>query len=270
MPDETERMSLRQCVKILGGHELCLLCPQELDVSAYMEQTGKRIRVERFDGKYFLGIEGYNDLLKSKSFYLRFKDYDYLLIYQLDAWVFRDELDEWCQKGYDYIGAPWFKDWFTHEEGYDFFCVGNGGLSLRKVSRFLKVTNPSQRLYGIRQLLHFQQKEKGEYKRKLREFFFGSNRLGAFMKQKKERWEDVFFCYELKGTRLELRVPDCKEAALFSIETSPAYIFNEVNNGRLPFGCHAWRKYQYEHFWKKHINMSNLEDETEHCYNNIQ
>ena len=40
----------------------------------------------------------------SPLFYLNFKKYRYLLIYQLDALVFRDELLEWCSKEIDYIG----------------------------------------------------------------------------------------------------------------------------------------------------------------------
>jgi hypothetical protein len=35
----------------------------------------------------------------SASFYERFLDTKYILIYQLDAFVFKDELQEWCDKG---------------------------------------------------------------------------------------------------------------------------------------------------------------------------
>ena len=28
-----------------------------------------------------------------------------MLIYQLDCYLFEDKIDEWCNKGYDYIGA---------------------------------------------------------------------------------------------------------------------------------------------------------------------
>ena len=235
-PDATERMSLRQCVKVLGGHDMCFVCPQELDVAAYTELAGRPFRTERFEGRYFQGIEGYNDLLKSRGFYERFASYGYMLIYQLDAWVFEDRLDYWCGKGYDYVGAPWFEGWRNHEEGYGFMCVGNGGFSLRKVDKFLKITNPSQLLYGFWKRLKFGRKSVGEY-----------------METKKDRWEDVFFCYDLKGTRLELKTPSCRKASMFSIETSPEYIFKEVNRGQLPFGCHAWKRYQYEEFWSKHI-----------------
>lgn len=254
LPDEAEKMSLLQCVKILGRHEMCLVCPQELDVTAYTELAGRSFLTERFERKYFQGIEGYNELMKGRGFYERFEQYEYILIYQLDAWVFEDKLDYWCSKGYDYIGAPWFQFHRNHEEGYDFMCVGNGGLSLRKVSKFLKVTDRLQRLYNISDILWpFQRKSWREYKTVLKRCIHGLNRMGAYMVEKKDKWEDVFFCCELKDTRQELNTPDCLEASLFSIETSPKYIFNEINKGQLPFGCHAWKRYQYEDFWSKYI-----------------
>jgi len=44
--------------------------------------------------------------MMSPAFYDAFKAFDYILIYQLDAFVFRDELEYFCSLGYDYIGAP--------------------------------------------------------------------------------------------------------------------------------------------------------------------
>lgn len=246
-PDEWESMSLRQCAKVLGRHGLCFVCPYGLELGPYTELTGNAVSVERFEKHYFKGIEGYNRLLKDRSFYLRFQEYDYMLIYQLDAWVFEDRLTEWCSRGFDYIGAPWFENWQSHEEGSDFLCVGNGGFSLRRVERFLQITDPEERLYTLRQAIRAYLKG-GSLKER---FFY--NKAGRLRKQLEDRWEDVFFCYDLRGTRLELKTPDCKEAALFSIETSPQYVFNEVNGGKLPFGCHAWRRYQYEEFWKDYI-----------------
>lgn len=59
----------------------------------------------------------------TKEFYLRFRQWEYLLIYQLDAYVFQDELMDWCNKGYDYIGAPFLK---LNRE-VDWNNCGNGG-----------------------------------------------------------------------------------------------------------------------------------------------
>jgi hypothetical protein len=79
----------------------------------------------------------------SIGFYEVFRQYEYMLIYQLDCWVFRDELEMWCDKGYDYIGAPFFVKWFVDRGIY----VGNGGFSLRKISNiieYLKRNNKSK------------------------------------------------------------------------------------------------------------------------------
>lgn len=256
LPDETDIMSLRQCVDVLGKHKMCLVCPQELDVTVYTEQMNHAVRIERFEEKYFQNIQGYSDLMKGRFFYERFKSYRYMLIYQLDAWVFEDQFDYWCRKGYDYIGAPWFQDWGDHESGYELFRVGNGGFSLRKVSKFLKITDSSQKLYSLWQLLKTHRKELGGIYKCWREYCSISNKLGVFMMQKNNRPEDLFFCCDLMGTNLELSTPDCQEASLFSIEVSPQYVFNEINKGKLPFGCHAWRRYQYEFFWSKFIPSS--------------
>ena len=63
--------------------------------------------METFDPAYFTSIQGYNRLLLSTEFYQRFLGSAYLLICQLDVFVFRDELAGWVARGYDYVGAPW-------------------------------------------------------------------------------------------------------------------------------------------------------------------
>lgn len=79
--------------------------------------------------------------MSMKAVYKAFAKYEYMLIAQLDAVCFRDDLDEWCGKDYDYVGAPWCHlckhvcrtDQYRSEEK----LVGNGGLSLRKIQTFL-------------------------------------------------------------------------------------------------------------------------------------
>ena len=77
----------------------------------------------------------------SKEFYKRFSKFKYILIYQLDCLVFSSNLKSWCQLGYDYIGAPIFIKLNTPSLDYCF--IGNGGLSLRKVSKFIRVFESS-------------------------------------------------------------------------------------------------------------------------------
>jgi hypothetical protein len=48
------------------------------------------------------------------------------------------------------------------------------------------------------------------------------------------------------------KVPDEYTAAKFSMEVKAPILF-EKNSNRLPFGCHAWEKYETV-FWRNHIN----------------
>jgi 23S rRNA G2445 N2-methylase RlmL len=49
------------------------------------------------------------------------------------------------------------------------------------------------------------------------------------------------------------RVPNAIEAALFSFEVAPEHLFELVGN-KLPFGCHAWEKYN-KSFWKTQLDL---------------
>jgi len=108
--DDNEKISFQQCLKILNRHSITLAIPKSLNVENY-NSLAKRynviLNIEKFDDCFFTGTKGYNNLMLSKEFYMRFLNYEYILIYQLDCFVFKDELDYWCSKGYDYIGSPW-------------------------------------------------------------------------------------------------------------------------------------------------------------------
>lgn len=133
----SEQISLRQCKRILHRHPVILIAPETLDIENH-ELTG--FSVERFPACFFDGIAGYNRLMLSEEFYQRFERYQYILICQLDAFVFSDRLQEFCGMGYDYMGAPWFSG-RRHIAGLErrYLYVGNGGFSLRKVSAFLGI-----------------------------------------------------------------------------------------------------------------------------------
>lgn len=252
-----EKQSLKQCMKILGTHRICLVCPKSLNTTIYHETAGVKLPCKRFSDVFFNSIDGYNRLMTSHTFYQRFCEYEYMLIYQLDAWVFRDELDAWCQKGYEYIGAPWFEKHLSHEEGYKLWCTGNGGLSLRKVSAFIRVTNPRLKIKSCKEIFRDEYhsiRDLGHCILRCMSPLIGNNTMRHYMKQVRQHmWEDGFFSYGLESTRHRLNIPTPEEAAWFSFEVSPKYLFNEVTHGKLPFGCHAWKKYQYEEFWKQYI-----------------
>lgn len=76
---------------------------------------------------------GYNDLILSKTFWEHF-DTDYVLIHQEDSLIFKDNIEDFTK--FDYIGAAWDPK-SPDSETLQHMHVGNGGLSLRKVSVIL-------------------------------------------------------------------------------------------------------------------------------------
>lgn len=70
-------------MKILGCYEIVFIAPQSLAFN-----YGRDYKIERFPNEYFQNVNGYSWLLLLIDFYSRFIRYDYLLIYQLVAFVF--------------------------------------------------------------------------------------------------------------------------------------------------------------------------------------
>lgn len=251
-PDSLELISFRQCCKVLGTHPICIATYKELDPRCYLDVAKEyqtEISFEYFDKCFFEGITGYNKMMLSKKFYLRFSSYEYLLIYQLDAYVFSDQLDLWCAKGYDYIGAPWFKNFKSHEEVDDWGGVGNGGFSLRRIDYFIRVLGWKGPVNSPHKLV-----SNGAWYFPIYRFFYGLGYQNTinFIKRDITIFEDLFYCGTLEGTKLSPIRPNCQEAARFAFEKSPSYLMSITK--QLPFGCHAWRRFEYEVFWKNHID----------------
>lgn len=239
---EFEKISLKQCFKVLGKHKICFVAPENLNLDYYQNLFGEHFTVQYFNPTYFEGISGYNQLMLSKEFYERFLDNEYILIYQPDCYVFRDELDHWCSKGYDYIGAPWlFEEYYKLPKierklvylnnRYNFYHnpkkltrkdiylkVGNGGFSLRRVKKFLEaLNNPYIEL-------------------------FKSNDNASVYN------EDVFWSVVAKG----IKKPSTEIGCKFSLDPGVSRGFR-MNNQKLPFGCHAWDRNLA--FWKEYIKL---------------
>ena len=170
------------------------------------------------------------------SFYERFTDFKYILIYQLDAYVFKDELLYWCSKDYDYIGAPWIA---TPNKGFKkvlslfdskkkkarseiFYKVGNGGFSLRKVSTH--ISNSKKMKSVIEQNLS---RSKDDFR----------------------IMEDVFWS-SIPEHDSSFLIPDYKEGLQFAFDRKPELAL-KLNNNKLPFGCHGFEKPKVRAFWNR-------------------
>ena len=132
---DLEKISLTQLQRVLGDYPRVFQAPESLEFDYGC--LGEGFSVERFPDEYFTGVYSYSHLMLEADFYRRFDKYKYMLIYQLDAFVFSDKLLEFCEMGYDYIGAPVYPltpHW--HAIGT---CVGNGGFSLRKIDSAIQM-----------------------------------------------------------------------------------------------------------------------------------
>ena len=128
---DDENTSIRHLLHFLGAYDKYALVPNGVD----LELPG--FALKKFNKKYFGSQQANTRLMLSRILYETFIDYQYILVYHLDAVVFSDQLKEWCRTGLDYIGAPWLNLRASPEQGFS--GVGNGGFSLRKITSFLRV-----------------------------------------------------------------------------------------------------------------------------------
>jgi len=258
LTDRYEEHSFRQCLKVLHHYDVYLVTHEHLPLSSYdiiSREYGVTLNRVFFPISYFKGIEGYNNLMMQKQFYASFKAYRYILVYQLDAFVFKDELAYWCNLGYDYIGAPvespWFEKCNSGKDGVVVWRVGNGGFSLRKVDYFLKVLSRRLPLMKTKINSFFKYSEL----KKIANFFGWENTISYYVNLESKMNEDVFYTVYLLDSYIPPQLPPVETAALFAFEKAPSYMYDMIGQ-RMPFGCHAYLKYEYELFWKKHIESN--------------
>lgn len=268
----TELLSLKSTCKYLHQYPHVLVGPENFQWNEYLSffhSFKVRVITLSFDGFFFNNIEGYNRLLISSIFYKKFKSFKYILVFQLDAYVFSDELQLWCDKGYDYIGAPWF-------EGYDIvksnkiIGVGNGGFSLRNVKDSIKLLKKLRLLEALEPYKNFNWKGIVPRLNSIIRRVYGAKKRPCDFERNFNLYEDIFWCkaaplrlnsFSCNSAILQLmatiflkdtfKIAPIEDAVKFSFETNPREMF-KMNNEQLPFGCHAWEKYDPE-FWKKFI-----------------
>lgn len=261
--DEQEAQSLLQCLRVLRTYPVVFVCPRSMDRSYYQNFCEKNAQNKfsfiSFDDYYFQSIPGYCRLLLSAKFFSKFRQYDYMLLYQLDAWVFRDELMEWCEKGFDYIGAPWFigQDKSTPDSAFMEYA-GNGGLSLRNIAAALRVIH-TYKITRAPGLVWNEYRNMSALKRLIRLPIIVFKMLGWKNNSIYERNiyaynEDNYWAYLANGVRADFKAAHWQDALPFAFEVHPAKMY-ELNNYKLPFGCHAWYKLGYD-FWKPFLTLN--------------
>jgi hypothetical protein len=239
-----EELSLESAFRVLGAHHFVLVKPAGLDTTALEARFPFRA-IEAFEPQYFGTTSAYNRLLLSTHFYERFLASAFMLVCQLDVYVFRDDLAAWITKGYDYVGAPWVSGSSVglgihrlkmlaagllpgdRERVHDYETrnrVGNGGFSLRRVATHhrlsLEMKDLVARYAGRQGTHHFH--------------------------------EDVFWSIEPQRRGHPYRTPPVEEAMSFAWDVHPERLF-ALAGGRLPMAAHGWFKRRHLAFWEPRV-----------------
>ncbi len=243
--DKHELQSLRSVKQQLCTYDIVFVAPKKLNVFFLREiDLGFDYKVEFFEDYFFTSVDTYSHLLMKAEFYKRFISYDYMLICQTDAYVFRNELEEWVQKNYDYIGAPWLdsenkygyhsirklynniKKFFGLKyRGYEHINrVGNGGFSLRKIQRFYEICLKEEEQVEV---------------------FVNTKEPIAF------KVEDMFWSFYIPS-KYDFNIPDYQTAAHFCLDRKPN-VGMKITQQKLPFACHGFNKKGVHKFWSKYI-----------------
>ena len=233
-PSELEKISLAQALNVLPQYHITFMAPTWLDTSWYEAFCKDKAQIffERFEWR---GWQAFAELMVAPVFYQRFLPYEYMLLYHLDAFVFRDELEEWCALGHDYIGAVIYNEGYIRPKtflrgliGYN--CpsyVGAGGFCLKKTSTFYRITS--------------------EHKRYI-DFFLWLNK-----KRKRIFLDDLFVSMHFPKLESSFSIPSNEVAEHFGADYNhweeDKLPFSNQDNNTLPFGVHAWIQYNPE-FWK--------------------
>ncbi|MBR0393686.1 MAG: hypothetical protein IIX04_01090 [Alistipes sp.] len=233
-----ELLSFRHNAEVLRRYPMAIVAPEGLNVDAVVAEA-PHCEVVRVTSEWLgrNGIAGYNRMMLSREFYALFEDCGYILICQPDAWIFRDELEQWCDKGFDYVGAPWPKRkiydlplikqflWLRKKllarperlMRQDYFNkVGNGGLSLRRIDSFIKACDHYHHI------------------------------IEEFKQNRGTLWNEDWFWGLMPK---EFRYPTFEEALGFSFDVHPA-LCHKLAGGALPMGCHGWFKKRNLPFWQ--------------------
>jgi len=270
-----EIISIRSHVYKLKDHDIFILIPESkkdriVSVLKKNQISPDTYKIHQVRDIYLSHSDNYQILMLSPKFYNFYKSYTHILIAQMDAYTFSDQLISWCEKKWDYIGAPlffnghnWSNDFWYGEGG------GVGGFSLRSIKKTLEVLNQNPTIYKFDDFI-LQTKYynfKGKFilflkyiatkvlrKDKLRKSFITSTldknlrRLYIYIN------EDLCYSYYLPKYLSSFKVADFDDSIKFSIDGHVNESL-EILDFVLPFGAHAWFTNQENLIaWDKYIN----------------
>jgi hypothetical protein len=158
---------------------------------------------------------------------------------------------EWCKEGYDFVGAPWLSD---KDGQIKLNGVGNGGFSLRNIEKYLYILTKCEiqildNESIIKHRFHKIQNKTITLRSKL--FNLIGNKKVVYYRDN-DFHEDGFWSQIAPKISKKFKTVPVKKAIKFSFDKYPDLLY-KMNDCKLPFGCHAWNKWNPE-FWRNHIS----------------
>lgn len=257
-PTPQETISLRQLTRVLGQHEIALITPEGIDRSAYKEllPTASSVPIKK---EWMQSHASYNRLIISPLLSSLFKGYSHLLLHEPDSLTLQDSLLKWCKQPYDYIGAPWFTP-ISGQEGLANFAKGaNSGFSLFRLDTMRKITHSWQRWYPVKHAF-------GDIRRGLkghpRQIARGLNGLcpGGLLRGAHRLYSsycDQYWSLLIPSLVNDFKVAPPEIAVQFAWEKW-SHLCMERCRGHLPFGIHAWAKYDFD-FLQPHLAAAGVD-----------
>ena len=254
---DDERISMRHLLHHFGQYDKFLIAPKGQPVHF------QGFQVKYFSRKYFGSGVAHNRLTYAPQFYKAFQDYRFIFFYHLDSLAFSDQLPYWCNTDIDYIGAPWLQcedtPWVDRPR------VGNGGFTLLRVDSALKVLANRYRQEPWRSVHDLVDQNARSLSPMARLAIKLVSTLGwKTMRDRLElEWDrierpwayslnnDLFWADQAVTYLPGFKVASIEEGLRFAFEAVPRTCF-EMNNRQLPFGCHAWTKFDRS-FWEPHL-----------------
>ena len=154
------------CTKNNLINDLFFVIPQSLDlnlfVSTYLVDFANDNNIEliyryvKYSDECFSSLNAYNNMLSlSANHYGDFGgNYDYMLTYQLDGYIFDNDLNYFLDKNYDYIGG-YYLPMYTERTKYNHYdnidtehhIIMNSGVSLKNIKFCINSINEHYRKY---------------------------------------------------------------------------------------------------------------------------
>lgn len=245
-PTPDEQFSIKRCGQVLGSHSIWIVHPEGLSLTCYQELIPSA-RTLTVPAPWMASIRAYNQMMINPVFYSNLTGFTHVLIHEPDALVFSDKLLYWCNQPFDYIGAPWFEGFSVADAGAPIVGVGNSGFSLISLPAISRLFSGRRRWISRSEIA-------SEFGRKLLRLpnhypvsllFRSLGKAGLMREAHRVVAEncDLFLARQFARSRLEgFALAGVEDALLFAWEVNPVQCY-QLCNGRLPFGVHAWARY---------------------------